>query len=389
MRSDHPTPPIPSHAPYAFGLDLVRFGCALMVALFHFTWRTVDEAHVMPFGWIGVQVFFVVSGVVIANSALASTPYRFVRSRFLRLYPAAWIAAAISFAILALVPWSAYQALGIGVIPQLGALARSLTLVGDYALATSYWTLPIEIAFYLLVLTTLLRRGIGLRAVARLLALASSAYLIALSYALAATSGPGWLDLGYGMKNMLLLRHGVFFAIGIYVWIAVQQRRLERSDCLLLVLCLATGALEIICRALTLMGIYAVGEEGRLGLTPVMLGALLVFGIMLALICLSLVNARRWTPAPRMGAFVRMLGLVTYPFYLVHEVAGGAILHAALGHGLGRPAGLALALAGALGLAWLIAAFAEPALRNAIIHTARWTRGHGLRLRTVLRGQGA
>lgn len=381
MSSDHPSP---HHAAYAFGLDLVRLGCALMVALFHFTWRIPNDAHIMPFGWVGVQVFFVISGVVIANSAIASTPYRFARNRFLRLYPAAWIAAAVSFAILSVVPAPAYHALGIGVSPEWRSLASSLVLVGEEALATAYWTLPIEIAFYALVLIALLRGRARLRAVARLLAVASGAYLVCLSCLVASTSGPGALDLGYGLKNMLLLRHGVFFAIGIYLWMAAQRQQLERSDRVLFWLSLGAAALEIACRSVSLTTIFATGDAGPLDIRLVTLGALLVFAALLAAIRLSLANALRWTPSARVGARIRMLGLVTYPFYLVHEVVGGAVLVAAADHGLARPAGLALAIAATLAVAWMIAAFAEPALRQAIVRGARWMRGSGMRIRMAL-----
>lgn len=381
MSSDNLSP---HHAAYAFGLDLVRFGCALMVALFHFTWRIPNEAHIMPFGWVGVQVFFVISGVVIANSAIASTPYRFARNRFLRLYPAAWIAAAISFAILSVVPAPAYYALGIGVNPEWRALASSVVLVGEDALATAYWTLPIEIAFYALVFIVLLWGRSGLRAVARLLAVASGAYLVSLFYLVASTSGPGVLDLGYGLKNMLLLRHGVFFAIGIYLWMATQRQQLDRSDRVLFGLSLGAAALEIVCRSVSLTTIFAAGDAGPLDIGWVTVGALLSFAVLLAAIRVSLVNAQRWTPSARAGARIRMLGLVTYPFYLVHEVVGGAILVAATGNGLGRPAGLALAIAATLAVAWLIAAFAEPALRQALVRGARWVRGSGVRTTMTL-----
>lgn len=372
--------PAPHYPPYAFGLDIIRFCCALMVALFHFTWRVGDEADVMPFGWVGVQVFFVISGVVIAISATSSTPYRFVRSRFLRLYPAAWVCAAISFAILSVVPWSAYQAQGIGVIPQPDALAGAIMLVGQTALATAYWTLPIEIAFYGAILLAMLGGGIALPVVARLLALVSGAYIVALSYMVATTAGPGALDLGYGLKNMLLLRHGVFFAIGIYLWLAAQGRRLGRSDQALLVLSLAAGMLEIICRAASLEDIFAAGEEGRPDITWVIVAALLVFAALLAAIFASVSNASRWAPSARAGATMRTLGLLTYPFYLLHEVVGGAVVHAATDHDLDRPASLLLATAAALAIAWLVAAFAEPTLRDFLIRAVRWARSTSTRL---------
>lgn len=351
-----------------------------MVALFHFTWRVGNEADVMPFGWVGVQVFFVISGVVIAISATSSTPYRFVRSRFLRLYPAAWICAAISFAILSLVPWSAYQAQGIGVIPQPGALAGAIMLVGQTALATAYWTLPIEIAFYVVVLLAMLSGRMALAAVARLLALVSAAYIVALSTMMAMSAGAGVLDLGYGLKNMLLLRHGVFFAIGIYLWLAAQGKSLAAGDWALLGMSVAAGMLEIVCRAMSLEDIFAADVDGPLDIAWVAVGALLVFGALLAAIFASVCNAGRWRPSARAAATMRTLGLLTYPFYLLHEVVGGAAVHTAAGHDLSRPASLLLATLSSLCIAWLVAAFAEPTLRDFLIRVVRWARSTRTRL---------
>jgi peptidoglycan/LPS O-acetylase OafA/YrhL len=52
------------------------------------------------FGWVGVEIFFVISGFVIANSASKSSPKEFLFGRALRLYPAVWIASTLSLVIL-------------------------------------------------------------------------------------------------------------------------------------------------------------------------------------------------------------------------------------------------------------------------------------------------
>lgn len=205
----------------------------------------------MPFGWVGVQVFFVISGVVIANSAYGAKPRRFMTGRFLRLYPAAWIAAVISFSLISLVPWAAYKAQGINVVPQLGALARSLMLVGDYFIASSYWTLPIELAFYLVVFLSLCTNGrFGLIAIARLLVLLSFPYLILLFLHEIRIVNLPWLDFGYGLKNMLLVRHGPFFAIGIYIWSYTTKRLLHNIDNLVFFVALMLAMLEITTKAM-------------------------------------------------------------------------------------------------------------------------------------------
>ena len=357
----------PPPSPYVYGLDLIRFACTLMVCAFHLSWHNPALVATMPFGWIGVQVFFVLSGVVIANSAAGSTPMRFLRSRFLRLYPAAWLAAVVNFGVLLSVPQDVFGAVGIWVDPSWRALGYSLGLAGTTFLTSAYWTLPIELAFYGLILLSILGGGARrFTAVARLLVLASLPYCVLLAGACAQGFALGWFDFGYGPKNMFLLRHGIYFAIGIYFWLLNGPRPLAALDRVLLALALLGGALEMFARASQIVAGYAVGPGGPIGLAYLTGGALALFALLAGAIVLSLRRARSWSPPATLGRTVRMLGLLTYPFYLVHEILGGVVLHGALARGLAPAAALVLAMLAVAFVAWLIAGLAEPRLRAAI-----------------------
>src|ERR1035438_2497818 len=123
---------------YIYGVDLVRFACAVGVGILHLTMGTPEIAWVMPFGWIGVQLFFVISGLVIANSAHGASARQFVTSRFLRLYPTAWCAAIVSYPLFL---WTVGKN-GNKFLP----LFLSLVLLHGPFLASAYWTLPIELS---------------------------------------------------------------------------------------------------------------------------------------------------------------------------------------------------------------------------------------------------
>ena len=105
-------------------LDPLRLGAALSVAVFHlmfwsWAWPSIgvppgfehyvaadvqfpSAARFTWFGWVGVEIFFVISGFVIANSASKSSAIEFLFSRALRLYPAVWVCSTATFIVLLL-----------------------------------------------------------------------------------------------------------------------------------------------------------------------------------------------------------------------------------------------------------------------------------------------
>lgn len=78
-------------------LDELRLLAALAVVLFHFGFRgrTLEVTEMsltawewlLKYGYLGVQMFFVISGFVIAYSAEGRTPIQFGIARFARIYP--------------------------------------------------------------------------------------------------------------------------------------------------------------------------------------------------------------------------------------------------------------------------------------------------------------
>src|SRR6201987_2791882 len=74
------------------GLEPCVAADVLFPAAAPFTW----------FGWVGVEIFFVISGFVIANSASKSSPTEFLLGRALRLYPAVWVCATATLIVLVL-----------------------------------------------------------------------------------------------------------------------------------------------------------------------------------------------------------------------------------------------------------------------------------------------
>jgi peptidoglycan/LPS O-acetylase OafA/YrhL len=88
-------------------LDLFRFIAAFGVVLYHYVaWFSSDYpqgsividniAELTQFGFLGVPLFFMISGFVILASAMHRTSTEFVASRIARLYPVYWLCVSIT-----------------------------------------------------------------------------------------------------------------------------------------------------------------------------------------------------------------------------------------------------------------------------------------------------
>ena len=131
-----------------YTLDLMRFFAALAVVLYHYTARPESNSFEVlsgftKFGYLGVPLFFIISGFVICASAQNRTAMEFAVSRFVRLYPAYWLGIAITVTT---VIW-----LGAGEITLIQVLAN-LTMLNDYVGISDvdgvFWTLQAELKFY-------------------------------------------------------------------------------------------------------------------------------------------------------------------------------------------------------------------------------------------------
>lgn len=318
---------------YFHGIDAIRFAAAMLVMVFHLGfWMAFNpdglsgtigggraaypELSFAWFGFVGVQVFFVISGLVIANSAQDGSALGFLKSRLLRLYPAAWVCATVT--LMALLAFGA---------PSLRQYLASLLLlpIGPWVDGV-YWTLAVEVQFYALVFVVLLLGGPRhMPKVAAGLALASAAYVLA--------------DWFIDLPAMFLARHACFFALGICIWMGRWSWPAW--------LALVTGCAEIWLR------VTRIDAEGWAPMAVWLVGV-------------ALIVAATRVDLSRFDAVLRPLGLATYPLYLLHNVVGAALIRLAVDAGVHRFAALALAMAAVLLLSFAIALWAEPKVRRGL-----------------------
>ncbi len=140
-------------------IDLLRFVAALLVVLFHYAFRgyAADDYSQMPFpelapaakyGYLGVQLFFLISGFVILMTASSGSLQKFVVSRIVRLYPAYWVCCTATFLFILMVGGGRFSA-------TVGQYLINMTMLNEFIGVTSidgvYWSLAVELKFYALV----------------------------------------------------------------------------------------------------------------------------------------------------------------------------------------------------------------------------------------------
>lgn len=284
-------------------IDLLRFIAALAVVFFHYAFRgyAADGASIMPYPWLaplarygylGANLFFIISGFVILMTAEHGTLRSFVVSRIVRLYPAFWICCTATFAVVLL--WGAprFQATG-------GQYLANMTMLNGFMgvdyIDGSYWTLFVELKFYALVGIVL---ALGrMRHVQALLA----------GWLLLALLGELWPN--KYLRYFLIVDYAAYFIAGAVCFL-VWSRGLNAARIGMLLLCWGLALFQST-KAVALMVAHY-----RTGFSDAVAGGLITacFGVMLlvALRGTGGFGRRRWLAA----------GALTYPLYLLHENIG-------------------------------------------------------------------
>jgi peptidoglycan/LPS O-acetylase OafA/YrhL len=102
-------------------------------------------ASYAQYGFLGVPIFFIISGFVIAYSAEGRTTVGFAIARFSCIYPTFLFCMSFTFAIVLLLGGPHFEVTFAQWLANLFAAAPAL---GQPYIDTSYWSLVIEIVFY-------------------------------------------------------------------------------------------------------------------------------------------------------------------------------------------------------------------------------------------------
>jgi len=338
-------------------LDGLRLLAALAVAVYHLSvaWR-VDgvrlpayflprAAHVTVYGFLGVELFFLISGFVIALSGWGRPLGAFFASRVSRLYPAYWAGVVITTVVMLV--WPVSGGVPVSGLPHPAGVLVNLTMLqeplGVPAVDTVYWTLFVELRFYLL-FAVVVWAGTTYRRVVLFCVLWLTVAVLAPSWGVPAVDLVAVPDFApyfvAGMAMFLIYRFGatplVYGIVGM-AWLVSLARVGERV------------------------------AQLRPGfVVPAWPGYLIVsacFAVLLAV-------AHGWADRVR-WRWLTVAGVVTYPVYLLHQRIGYTLVRRAW-EWTGAPVWslIVAALVLVAGLAWLVHRFVErpltPLLRRAL-----------------------
>jgi len=322
-------------------IDLLRIFAASAVVAFHYLYLFPNNGEVSglnipsfiqntsSYGYLGVELFFMISGYVITVSAEKRTRSQFALARFVRLWPAFAICMFISLAALTIA----------GRAPSGMTIIANLTMIphifGFAYIDGAYWSLMFEIIFY----TAIALFVISSNFLTRLQIFTFIWLVLALV---------GHYLLPSKLTTLLTLNYAPYFATGICVFL-IRRSGGTAGQWLL--------GLFAICEAM----LFIARQSDELGTTSNLPATLVTCSIIL--MSAAMVYA---APAiqfgPKLSKLSIALGGISYPLYLLHGTIG-AVSARALVPGLG-PMALGYIVVAIFALSYLVWRVEVPIRQN-------------------------
>jgi peptidoglycan/LPS O-acetylase OafA/YrhL len=331
-------------------LDGLRFLAAFVVLAYHFT--TMDRvwhrpaAEVFPaqaaaYGWLGVYLFFLISGFVICMSSWGRGVGSFLVSRAVRLYPAYWLSVVVIAVVVTVWPVLGQTVTWESALVNLTMFQDPL---GVPPVAEVYWTLWAELRFYLL-FALLVWWGLTYRRVVGFCV----AWLAAVAAAKAVVPD------GNVLHVVLLTEYAPLFTGGVGCYLMYRFRPTPVS----------LGIVGVSFALAVPVALHRTGLEAYPGETVARWPVVVLMAVCFLLVAAVALGWLRWVR----GRWLVVLGATTYPLYLLHLDLGAVVLNRF--QWTVPPLLLVVATtAAAVAVAWLVHRYVErpvaPLLRRAL-----------------------
>jgi peptidoglycan/LPS O-acetylase OafA/YrhL len=331
------------------GLDLLRLAAVAAVILYHYGfWGPASHgapqvaipslAAFAQYGFLGVPVFFTISGFVIAYSAEGRTAAGFAIARFSRIYPTFVFCMTLTFVMTLTLGPGHFE---VTLVQWFANLFIAAPALGQAYVDTSYWSLVIEIVFYAWFATFM---ALGL--IPRRIDIIILVWL-AITFANELTVDASIIE------KLFIADDSGFFATGLLIY---EHYRGRRDAALYSILALSVGTAVF----------QALHALERLGVHP---GSTFDKRIVVAICLVSITAifaATRVRRIPLPAGLVIALGGLTYPLYLLH-MQMGYVIFTAVAPARHVELFTAAIIFGAVILSWLIWRFVDRPVH-------RWTK---------------
>jgi peptidoglycan/LPS O-acetylase OafA/YrhL len=287
---------VPGNKNRYWEIDSIRGISALVILVHHYTkyiyslHQKGDVPALVEYGKYTVHFFFVISGLLIFMTLERAThPRYFIVSRFSRLYPAYWVCMALTAVAITVSPFYNYHPVTFSQFAANLSMFQHWMRVED--MDGIYWTLAVEMCFYVLIFLVFIFRQ------QKNIAQIGIAWLALMLLVHVLTMQKMLPPVNY-YYYVPLLSNGNLFLAGIFFY-KLKNNPTDKSKYWLILLCLG---MHFIIHSL---------EEA------------IALGVIFMVLWLFAIGRLRFLNGPALYFF----GTICYPLYLLHQYIGYEVIN--------------------------------------------------------------
>lgn len=332
-------------------IDLLRGVACLMVVAFHYLYRGQQGGWLMDqpvqwlgalasYGYLGVHLFFMISGFVIFMSAEGVSTRDFFSSRVSRLYPVLWVGVLLTSLVTYLFSSPHFQVGWLQLLSNLTMVPHWMRM--DYV-DGAYWSLAVELQFYILIGCMVwlkqLRRAEWVMAAWLLIGTVNAVRRI------------------YFLEFWLVAQWASLFVAGMIFYRSSREGWTR-----------ARLGLMIWCYALSMNYVINPASNDHTVVNGFQRpGVMIALALLTSFYLVFLAMTKQWLSVAG-SSVILWMGVLTYPVYILHQNIGYTLLEIGGWRGVDFQLRALIVLTGVVAAAWAVNRFLERPV-------SRWLRG--------------